>query len=79
MAIAKWLQVAVALIKMFGFQLGYGYIAEYIAKYFITLMQQKKCLSIFAGKIEKNHKFLKSVCRQMHNIRRKFGYVWLYS
>ena len=50
---AKWLQVAVALIKMFGFQLGYGYIAEYIAKYFITLMQQKKCLSIFAGKIEK--------------------------
>ena len=45
--------MAVALIKMFGFQLGYGYIAEYIAEYFITLMQQKKCLSIFAGKIEK--------------------------
>ena len=45
--------MAVALIKMFGFQLGYGYIADYIAEYFITLMQQKKCLSIFAGKIEK--------------------------
>ena len=41
MAIAKWLQVAVALIKMFGFQLGYGYIADYKAEYFITLMQQK--------------------------------------
>ena len=61
--------MAVALIKIFGFQLGYGYIAEYIAEYFITLMQQKKCLSIFAGKIEKNYKFLKNVCRQMHNIR----------
>ena len=45
--------MAVALIKMFGFQLGYGYIAENIAEYFVTLMQQKKCLSIFAGKIEK--------------------------
>ena len=69
----------VALIKMLGFQLGYGYIAQYIAEYFINLMQQKKCLSIFAGEIEKNHNFFKSVCRQKHRIRRLFGYVWLYS
>ena len=51
--------MAVALIKMFAFQFGYGYIADDIAEYFSYQYAVKKCLSIFAGEFEKITSFWK--------------------
>ncbi len=70
-----------ALIKIFGFQLGYGYIADYIAQYYLPLCIEKSVCRFFPREILKKSQVFKfkkvfvDKCIKKEENSAMFGYI----